>query len=101
MPGYTAPEILLFIAAIGLVLTNTITAWRQGNKLNVISEKTAIIEGHVNSKETKYIEEMKAKDTQIELLKSVIESQNKDKALLAQAVALRSRGDGKAADPTS
>lgn len=91
--GYTSPEILLMIAAIGAIITQSITAWRNGGKLDVIGQRAATIEGHVNSKETKYVEELKAKDMEIEILKQIIISKDKDKSLLAQAVALRQRDD--------
>jgi len=79
MPQLTAPEILLIIAAIGVVLNNMIQSWRIGTKV-------AVIEGHVNSKETKYAEQIVSKDNEIQILRNIIVDKDKDKALLAQAV---------------
>jgi len=88
---YTAPEMVLMITAGGIVITNTINALRTNGKLDAIKEKTAVIEGHVNSKETKYMEQLASKDNEINILKSVIAAKDRDKALLAQAVASRTR----------
>ena len=95
---YTAPEILLMITATGVVITNTINAWRTSGKLDIINQKTAVIEGHVNSKETRYVEQLTSKDNEIELLKAVIVTKDKDKALLAQAVASRIRNSDSPSD---
>lgn len=84
--SYTAPEVLLFIAAIGVLLQNTITAWRTSNKIDQTLVKTAVIEGHVNSKEARYVEQLSSKDKEIEVLKGVLIEKDRISALLAQSV---------------
>jgi len=86
MALYTAPEILLFIAAIGTLIVNSIYAWRTGTAVQQTLTKTSIIEGHVNSKETKYVEQITSLGKEIDLLKQVIINNEKTAALLAQAV---------------
>jgi hypothetical protein len=47
MNNLSATDIVLIIGAIGLVLTNTITAWRTGTKLD--SQKAKLEEIHVST----------------------------------------------------
>lgn len=95
---FTATEVLLMIAAIGVVGVNMITAWRNGTKIDQTLMKTAVIEGHVNSEKAQLVEQLKSKETEITLLKNVIVDKDKDKALLAQA-AIRPRGTDIFPDP--
>ena len=95
---YTSAETLLIIAAVGAVITNAISAWRVGTKVDSIAQKadiigvkTAVIEGHVNSKETKYVEQINSKDNEIALLRAIIVTKDKDAALLAQSIISRNR----------
>lgn len=85
--NYTAPEVLLIIAAVGAVAVNVISAWRMGTKIDAVKLDTAVVLGHVNSKETKYMEQLASKDRELELLKGIIVDKDKDKALLAQSTA--------------
>ena len=84
---YTAPEVLLFIAAIGVLLQNTISAWRNGTKIDQTLTKASIIEGHVNSKETKYVEQISSYQREVQTLKETIAEKNKIAEMLAQSVA--------------
>jgi hypothetical protein len=85
-PHYTAAEFSLIIAALGVMLVNVINAWRQNSKLDSIGQKTATIEGHVNSKETKYVEQLAAMTRENDILRTVIIDKDKTAALLAQSV---------------
>ena len=92
-PHYTAAELTLVIAAVGVMLVNVINAWRQSSrldsqdlKLDSIGQKTATIEGHVNSKETKYVEQLTAMNRENEILRGVIIDKDKSAALLAQSL---------------
>ena len=84
--NYTAPEVLLIIAAVGALIVNAITAWKTGNAVQQTLIKTAIIEGHVNSKETKYVEQIASLQKEVDILKTVIVEKEKIAALLAQSV---------------
>lgn len=88
---YTAPEILLFIAAIGAVIAQSISAWRTGKTVQETLTKTAVIEGHVNSQAARCAEQLIAKDNEIKILKNVIVEKDKAALLLAQSVVLRTR----------
>jgi hypothetical protein len=99
-PHYTAAEFSLILGALGVVLVNVINAWRQNTKLNAqdvkldsIGQKAATIEGHVNSKETKYVEQLAAMTRENEILRDVIIDKDKTAALLAQAAVGRVRND--------
>jgi len=90
---YSAPEFLLIIAAMGTIIVNIINAWKNTskiqdntNKLDIIGQKTATIEGHVNSKETKYVEQIASLTRENEILRTVIIDKDKTAALLAQSV---------------
>ena len=91
-PHYTAAEASLIIGAIGVIIVNIINAWRQNSKLDSIGQKTATIEGHVNSKETKYVEQLAAMTRENSILRDVIIDKDKSAAMLAQAVAIKSNG---------
>jgi len=87
---YTAPEILLMIAAIGAVLVNIIIAWRNGKVADQTLTKASVIEGHVNSRETKYVEQISSLTKEIETYKNFINEKDKIASLLAQSVASNS-----------
>ena len=84
--GYTSSEMLLVIAAIGAVIVNIIMAWKTGTRVEQTLMKASIIEGHVNSKETKYVEQLASAQREIDLLKNVIIDKDKVAGLLAQSV---------------
>lgn len=94
--NYTAAEMLLFIAAIGAIITQSIIAFKTGkvaDHTNKIVDQTllkaAVIEGHVNSKETKYVEQITALTRENEILRSVILDKDRVAALLAQSAIMR------------
>lgn len=96
--AYTAPEILLFIGAVAALLVQTIGAWRSGarsidtnQKVGETLVKTAVIEGHVNSKETKYIAEIAALQDKCKMLELILADKDRTAALLAQSVTSRMR----------
>ena len=82
---------LLIIAAVGTVAVNIINAWRIEKKVDETLITAAVIKGHVNSKETKYVEQLVSLQKENELLRQIIVEKDKDKALLAQATTLRHR----------
>lgn len=84
---YTAPEVLLFLAAVGTILVNVIVAWRTGKVADQTLIKASVIEGHVNSRETKYIEQIAGLTRENDILKATIANHDKVAALLAQSVA--------------
>jgi hypothetical protein len=86
---YTATELLLIIAAVGAVVVNVIIAWRTGKVADQTLIKAAVIEGHVNSKETKYNEQIISLQKENELLKNTIADKDKTAALLAQSIIQR------------
>lgn len=93
--NYTASEIVLFITAFGVIGVNIVTAWRSSakiiEKVDQTLIKTSVIEGHVNSKETKLNEQIIALTNENRILRDVIMDKDKDKALLAQSVIQRTR----------
>ena len=82
---------LLIIAAVGTVAVNIINAWRIERKVDETLVTAAVIKGHVNSKETKYVEQLVSLQKENELLRQIIVEKDKDKALLAQATVMRHR----------
>jgi len=89
--NFTSDQWILIIGAIFLGINNMITNWRTTSRLNIITEDTKVVLGHVNSKETKYITELASKDTEIALLNGIIVDKDKAAALLAQSVIQRNR----------
>lgn len=87
----TTPDIVIVISAVGVVINNAIQTWKLNNKVDVINQKTAVIEGHVNSQQTKYIEQIASKDKEIALLNDILIKKDKEAALLAQAAINRVR----------
>ena len=90
---YTATDIVLVITALGIVIVNIVAALRTNVKLNENTGKTneiltkaSIIEGHVNSKETKYVEQINSYQREIETLKATVIEKNRVAELLAQSV---------------
>ena len=93
--SYTSSEILLFIAAIGLLIKNAIDSWKLNDMARQTLQKAAVIEGHVNSKETKYVEEIVSLKKEIEILNKVIIDKEKTAALLAQSIVKSDKSIGK------
>jgi hypothetical protein len=101
MTSYTAPELVLIIAAVGALIAQSLGAWRHGSKLDEntrathataaavqnIDVKTAVIEGHVNSKEATYVAEIAGLRRENELLRKIVADAKETAALLAQATA--------------
>jgi len=94
-PNYSATEFSLVLGAFGIICVNIINAWKQNTKLDNIGQKAATIEGHVNSKETKYIEQITALTRENEILRSVIIDKDKTAALLAQSVLIARKAEMK------
>ena len=82
---YTAAEILLFIAAVGAIITTSIQSWRSGSTIQSIKETSKVIEGHVNSQTTQYKEEIRALQEQRTTLQTTIVELRETAKLLAQA----------------
>ena len=87
----TSADWLLIIAALGTVIVNIINAWRIERKVDETLVKTSVIQGHVNSKETKYVEQLVSLQKEIDMLRQIITGKDQDKALLAQATMMRHR----------
>jgi hypothetical protein len=84
---YTAAEILLFIAAIGAIITTSIQSWRQGGNIQSIKETSKVIEGHVNSQTTEYKQKIQALQDAAVILNTTITELKETAKLLALSVA--------------
>jgi hypothetical protein len=83
---YTAPEVVLLIAAIGACGTQLITAWRISTKMDATLTKTAVIEGHVNSEKAESNQKIVALERENDILRSVINDKDKVAAVLAAGI---------------
>lgn len=88
---YTAPEIVLIISALGGIIVNIVVAIKTSGDVGKTLTKTSVIEGHVNSRETKYNEQITALQNENKLLKDQIAAEKQSAMLLAQAAILRGR----------
>lgn len=91
---FTTSELLMVIAAVGVVAVNMITAWRtrievKENTLLTaeVSKKADVITGHVNSASDKAAAKIDALEHQVVNLVAQIAEKRETSALLAQAVA--------------
>ena len=87
MSHFTAQDWILIITAVGYVLNNMITNWRQSAKLDSIKETSKVIEGHVNSATTLARAEKEAGSDREAEMQRTIDELRKTAALLAQAAA--------------
>ena len=83
---YTASEVVLVIAALGAVIVNVVTALKVSSKLTTVSERAAVIEGHVNSERSKMSEQLLSRQKEIDFLRSTLADKDKTAALLAQSI---------------
>jgi len=90
---YTMPEVLLLVAAIGVVIVNAITAWRQSAKVTLVAEgitrisaKADVIEGHVNSAAAIARAKIESMEQRIVALTQAVTDGEQRAALLAQRV---------------
>lgn len=102
MNNYSATDLTLIIGAIfgGCALlintwktnakvdANTAVTEATALKVNTIETKASVIEGHVNSKETKYVEKIEALDRENLLLRQMIADKQQTANMLAQAMAV-------------
>ena len=102
MHTYSATDLTLIISAIFGGMALLISTWKTNAKVdantaitaatavkvNTIETKAAVIEGHVNSKESKYIEQLTALNRENELLRQMIMDKQKTADMLAQAMAV-------------
>lgn len=99
--GAIGAQILLIIGAIftGMMTWRTKTSVdetkketiTQTPKIQQIAEKSAVIEGHVNSNEARYHERVASLERENALLREFLSQRQQDAALLAQAQAARTR----------
>jgi hypothetical protein len=88
--SFTSSDVLLFIAAVGVVIVNTITALRTGKvvaSLATVEAKADVIVGHVNSRETEYIQKLDALHKENLALVASLSASEKRAELLAAATA--------------
>lgn len=83
--------IVSVVASIAAGAVTIITALRQSTRIDVIGQKTAAIEGHVNSEKTASEGRELALRNEIVLLREMITDKRTSAALLAQASATRGR----------
>ena len=102
MNNMSTADIVVILGVVFAGLAQLIATWRNGTKLdtntaatvataatvNTIQTKAAVIEGHVNSKEAKYVEQILALQRENELLRQMIADKRETAAILAQAVAI-------------
>lgn len=102
MNTYSATDLTLIISAIfgGMALlistwktnakvdANTAVTEATAKKVDTIETKAAVIEGHVNSKESKYVEQLTALNRENDLLRQMIADKQQTANMLAQAMAV-------------
>ena len=92
MPNISVEGWALLIAAVGVVIVNSINAWRLTGKVDTVVQTAKIIEGHVNSATTKADERAQAGVAREAALQATIDELRKAASLLAQAAAIKSAG---------
>jgi len=86
--SFTAQDWILIITAIGFVLNNVITNWRQSVKIDTVVSTAKVIEGHVNSAATLAKAEKESGIAREAKLQETIDDLRRSAALLAQAAAI-------------
>lgn len=81
------PEWVLLVTAIAALGKSWIDSWKMQAVVQQTLMKASVIEGHVNSKETKYVEQIAGLERERDILRKLITDKDATAALLAQAAA--------------